>query len=119
MLMCCFIIFIISRGPIDILQLKGLIEAAMGFKQLNITAYELEYEILLIWATYVPLVFHPIVFLSFASEYRSGAMKTFRTIFGCQRKHELKQQAKMDQYKADEIMSERSAVSKTQVSNIL
>lgn len=66
-----------------------------------------------------PTGISPHVFLSFASEYRSGAMKTFRTIFGCQRKHELKQQAKMDQYKADEIMSERSAVSKTQVSNIL
>ena len=109
----------ISRGPIDIIQLKGLIEAAMGFKQLNILAYELEYEILLIWATYVPLVLHPIVFLSYASEYRSGAMKTFRTICGCQKKHEIKQQAKMNQYKADEIMSERSHVSKTQVSNIL
>ena len=72
----------ISRGPIDIIQLKGLIEAAMGFKQINKTAYELEYEIIIIWATYVPLVLHPIVFLSYASEYRSGAMKTFRTIFG-------------------------------------
>jgi len=119
MLISCFIIFMISRGPIDLLQLKGLIEAAMGFKQLNILAYELEYEILIIWATYIPLVLHPIVFLAYASEYRSGALKTFRTICGCQKKHEIKEQAKMDQYKVDEIMSERSHVSKTQVSNIL
>ena len=109
----------ISRAPIDIIQLKGLIEAGMGFKQLNTLPDELEFEILYIWATYIPLVLHPIVFLSFASEYRIGAMKALRTIFGVQRKHEINKQAKMDQYKADEIMSERSAISKTQVSNIL
>ena len=116
---CSFVIFMISRSPIDILQFKGLIEAALGYKQLNILAYELEYEILLIWTTYLPLILHPIVFLSFVSEYRDGAMKTLRTICGCQRKYELKQQEKMDKYKSDEILSERSAVSKTQVSNML
>ena len=114
-----FVTFMISRTPIDILQFKGLIEAALGFKQLNILAYELEYEILLVWSTYIPLILHPIFFLSFVSEYRDGAMKTLRTICGCQKKHEMKQQEKMDKYKSDEILSERSAVSKTQVSNIL
>ncbi len=117
--MCTFVIFMISRSPIDILQLKGLIEAAMGFKQLNILAYELEYEILLFWCTYLPIVLHPIAYLSFVSEFRNGAMKTWRVICGCQKKYEMKQQAKMDKYKSDEILSERSAVSKTQVSNIL
>ena len=118
-LICSSIIFMISRSPVDIIQLKGLIQAAMGFKQLNILAYELEYEILLIWCTYLPIVLHPIVQLSFVSEYRQGAMKTLRTICGCQAKYEQKQQDKMDNYKTDEIMSERSAVSKTQVSNML
>jgi hypothetical protein len=33
----------------DIIQLKGIVEAAMGFKQLNVLPYQLEYEILLIW----------------------------------------------------------------------
>ena len=118
-LICCSIVFMISRSPVDIIQLKGLIQAAMGFKQLNILAYELEYEILLVWCTYLPIVLHPIIHLSFVSEYRQGAMKTIRTICGCQAKYEQKKQDKMDNYKSDEIMSERSAVSKTQVSNML
>ena len=118
-LVLCTVVFLISRSPVDIIQLKGLIQAAMGFKQLNILAYELEYEILLIWCTYLPIVLHPIIYLSFVSEYRLGAMKTLRTICGCQKKYEQKQQAKMDHYKSDEILSERSAVSKTQVSNML
>ena len=109
----------ISRGPLDISQLIGLIEAAQGFKNLRESPYQLEYEIMLIWVTYIPIIFNPIMFLSFVSEYRSGAMKTLRTICGCQKNHEIKQQTKMDNYKADEIMSERSAISKTQVSNIL
>ena len=97
----------------------GLIEAAQGYKNLRKSTYWLEYEIMLMWVTYIPLVFNPIMFLSFVSEYRSGAMKTLRTICGCQKNHEIKQQSKMDNYKAEEIMSERSAISKTQVSNIL
>ena len=40
---------VISRSPMDIIQLKGIVEAAMGFKQLNVLPYQLEYEILLIW----------------------------------------------------------------------
>ena len=115
----CLLIFMISRSPIDILQFKGLIEVAMGFFLRSITSYELEHEILLIWTTYIPILLHPILFLSFVSEYRIGAMKSLRTLCGCQRKYEEKQQAKIDKYKTDEIMSERSAVSKTQMSNIL
>ena len=118
-LILCFVTFLISRTPVDIVQLKGLIEAAIGFKQLNILANELEYEILYVWCTYIPLFAHPIIYFSFVSEYRQGGMKTLRTLCGCQKSYEDKQQAKMDKYKSDEILSERSNVSKTQVSNML
>jgi hypothetical protein len=43
------LVFFISRSPLDILQLKGIVDAAMGFKQLNLLPYQLEYEILLVW----------------------------------------------------------------------
>jgi hypothetical protein len=31
-----------SRSPIDIIQLKGIVEAAMGFKQLNLLPYQVK-----------------------------------------------------------------------------
>ena len=115
----CTLVFLISRSPVDIIQFMGLVQAARGFKELGQDSYELEYEILLIWCTYLPIILHPIIHLAFVSEYRKGALKTIRTICGCQQKYEQKQQHKMDHYKSDEILSERSAVSKTQVSNML
>merc|ERR1711953_455142 len=111
-LIMCTLVFLISRSPVDIVQFKELINAARGFKNLSVRSFELEWEIMLI-------VLHPIIIMAFVSEYRLGALKTLRTICGCQQKYEQKQQEKMDHYKSDEILSERSAVSKTQVSNML
>ena len=116
-LISCFVIFLISRSAMDIIQIKGLVEALLKFQRKSYSEYE--YDVMLIWSTYIPLFLNPIVYLSFVSEYRQGAMKTLRTICGCQKKHELKKQKKQDQYKSEEIMSERSAVSKTQMSNML
>ncbi len=115
----CFVVFVVSRAPLDFIQLKGLIEAAMGFKQLNIRAYELEYEILLMWTTYIPLFAHPIIYFSFCSEYRQGGLKTLRTMCGCQEAAERKEEEKLSKYREDEILENRSTVSKTQVSNML
>ena len=118
-LILCFVTFLISRSPIDVIQFKGLIEAIYGFKKLNVDVYDLEYEIMLIWCTYIPIFAHPIIYFSFVSEYRDGGKKALRTLCGCQKSYEEKQQAKMDHYRSDEILSERSNVSKTQVSNML
>merc|ERR1719510_524255 len=107
-LISCFVIFLISRSAMDIIQIKGLVEALLKFQRKSYSEYE--YDVMLIWSTYIPLFLNPIVYLSFVSEYRQGAMKTLRTICGCQRKHELKQQVKRDNYKSEEIMSERSTV---------
>ena len=118
-LMACFVTFLISRSPLDILQLKSLFEAAWGIRKLNKEVFELELEIMTVWCTYIPLVIHPIIYFCFVSEYRNQAKKLLRILCGCQDSYEKKQQDKMDKYKSDEILSERSAVSKTQVSNML
>ena len=99
----------------DGLQLSGLIQAAMGFKQLNTLPYEMEYEIMVIWTVYLPIVLHPIVYLCFVSEFRKGGVSAMRGICGCQ-KPEEEQNA---HYKEKEILDDKSTVSKTQMSNIL
>ena len=118
-LMACFVTFLISRSPLDISQLKSLFEAAYGIRKLSKEVSELELEIMSIWCAYIPLVIHPIIYFCFGSEYRNQAKKLLRILCGCQDSYEKKQQDKMDKYKSDEILSERSAVSKTQVSNML
>jgi hypothetical protein len=106
------------RSPMDIIQLKGIVEAAMGFKQLNVLPYQLEYEILLIWSTYLPLIAHPIIYFCLCSEYRVGGLNGVRALCGCPVLSE-DQQATMSKYKEEEILASRSSISKTQVSNIL
>lgn len=102
----------------DIIQLKGIVEAAMGFKQLNVLPYQLEYEILLIWSTYIPLIAHPIVYLSLCSEYRTGGVAGVRKFCGCPVQTD-EQKETLSKYKEEEILASRSSISKTQVSNIL
>ena len=114
------IVFIISRSPIDIVQLKGLVEAAMGFKQLNLLPYQLEYEILFVWATYLPLIANPIIYFCFCSEYREGGMRGLRSLCGCSKPSDDDENFKIDdKLRNVEILSSRSSVSKTQKSNIL
>jgi len=115
-LICLAVIFFVSRAPMDMKQLTGLIEAARNFKNLHRSTYELEYEIMLVWATYLPIVIHPIVFLCFVSEFRQGALKAIRGVFGCKNPPE---EEKNEHYKEQEILDNRSTVSKTQVSNML
>ena len=111
------LVFFISRSPMDILQLKGIVEAAMGFKQLNLLPYQLEYEILLVWATYIPLLAHPIIYFCFCSEYRQGGWKGFRSLCGCPIPTE---EEKIDKYNKDiDVLSSRSSASRTQKSNML
>ena len=112
-LLCKVIIFVTTRSPMDILQLSGLFQAAMGFKQLNTLPYEMEYEILLVWTTYVPIVLHPIIYICFLSEVRQGGLNAVRGVCGCEKPD------KNEHYKEQEILETRSQVSKTQVSNML
>ena len=109
-------IYFVSRSPVDIFQFKSLIEASMGFNLRD--KMEIEYEILLVWATWLPLVLNPIVYFSFLGEYRKGTMKVVRQIFGCQSMEDRKEE-KMAKYKEEEILASRDEISKTQVSNIL
>ena len=113
------IIFAVSRSPIDIWQLKALIETAMGFRSSNQVAYELEYEVLFVWLTYLPLVAHPILYFSFCSEFLKGSKIGLRKLCGCQQLEQEKEDAKLKNYKEEEILEARSTVSKTQVSNML
>ena len=113
-LICLTVTFFVSRAPIDFKQLMGLIEAARGFKQIQQLPYEREYEIILVWAVYAPIILHPIFYLCFVSEFRKGAMAAIRGLFGCQAPPE-----EDVHYKEQEILDNRSTVSKTQVSNML
>ena len=113
------VIFIVSRSPIDIWQLKALIETAMGFRNSNQVAYELEYEVLFVWLTYIPLIAHPILYFSFCSEFLNGSKIALKNICGCQQSEDLKDDARLSNYKEEEILEARSTVSKTQVSNML
>ena len=113
------LVFFISRSPMDILQLKGIVEAAMGFKQLNLLPYQLEYEILLVWSTYLPLLLNPVVYFCFCSEYRSGGWRAIRSMCGCPLPTEDEKLNLDTKYKEVEIMSSRSSISKTQKSNML
>ena len=115
-LTCSSVVLAISRAPNDILQLKGLVEAAMGFRQLNTLPYESEYEVLLIWSVYLPIILHPIIYFSFVSEFREGALLMLRKMCGCKT---ITEDERLEHYKEDEILETRSSVSKTQVSNIL
>ena len=113
------IIFVVSRSPIDIWQMKGLIETAMGFRSSNQVAYELEYEVLFVWITYIPLVAHPILYFSFCSEFLKGSKIALRQICGCQQLEQEREDAKLGNYKEEEILEARTTVSKTQVSECL
>ena len=115
------VIFTLSRSPIDIWQLKALIETAMGFRNSNQVAYELEYEVLFVWLTYIPLIAHPILYFSFCSEFLKGSKIALKNICGCQQSEEDLgiEDAKLNNYKEKEILEARSSVSKTQVSNML
>ena len=90
----------------------------MGFKQLNVLPYQLEYELQLIWSTYIPLLAHPIIYLSLCSEYRVGGLNGVRNFCGCPAKTD-EQKETLSKYKEEEILASRSSISKTQVSNIL
>ena len=114
------VIFTISRSPIDIWQLKALIETAMGFRASNQVSYELEYEVLFVWLTYIPLIAHPILYFSFCSEFLKGSKIAIKKICGCQQvDNELEIDAKMNHYKEEEILEARTAITKTQSSEML
>ena len=92
----------------------------MGFRNSNQVAYELEYEVLFVWLTYIPLVAHPILYFSFCSEFLKGSKIALKNICGCQQIDETGiDDAKINNYKEEEILEARSTVSKTQVSNML
>ena len=81
MLITLTCVFVASRSPVDIIQLKGLIDAARGFHLKD--PFEIEYEIVLIWVTYIPLVLNPVIYFSFLSEYRRGTVRVLATCCGC------------------------------------
>jgi len=114
MMLLLWVVFVVSRSPVDIIQLKGLVEAAMGFKQLNILSYELEHEIVLIWTTFIPLILNPVIYFSYCGEYRKGSTEALRRIFGCKDPKKKKE----EHYKEDEILQQKDTVSRTQESNI-
>jgi hypothetical protein len=113
------IIFTISRSPVDIWQLKELINTSMGFRSSNQVAYELEYEVLFVWITYIPLIAHPILYFCFCSEFLKGSKIALRKMCGCEQLEQEREDAKINNYKEEEILEARSTVSKTQVSNML
>ena len=81
MLITLTCVFVVSRSPVDIIQLKGLIDAARGFHLKD--PFEIEYEIVLIWVTYIPLVLNPVIYFSFLSEYRRGTIGVLAKCCGC------------------------------------
>eukprot|EP00096_Caligus_rogercresseyi_P005179 TRINITY_DN2017_c1_g1_i2.p1 TRINITY_DN2017_c1_g1~~TRINITY_DN2017_c1_g1_i2.p1 ORF type:complete len:520 (-),score=124.04 TRINITY_DN2017_c1_g1_i2:1149-2708(-) len=84
LLLSVFVVFVISRTPIDQLQLEGIIDVFINdTKRLSELPYELEQEIILIWASFIPTFLHPIIFMGFISEYRSGACIGWKIIGGC------------------------------------
>lgn len=116
MLIVLTVIFIGSRAPMDIIQLSALIEAGQGYNRRDLM--EIEYEIVLIWVTYLPLILNPVVYFSFLGEYRRGAQKVIRMMFGCQTMEDRKEE-KMQKYKEEEILQSKDNVSRTQETNIL
>ncbi|CAB4055401.1 unnamed protein product [Lepeophtheirus salmonis] len=118
-----FLVFVISRTPMDKLQLEGLIEAYNGTKLLTILPYEIEHEILVIWAMFIPTLLHPIIFLGFISEYREGASIGWKIIVGC---YHVKKQPKranmmnqMDRIEEEEPVKNDNDESMTKESEFL
>lgn len=91
----------------------------MGFRSSNQVAYELEYEVLFVWITYIPLIAHPILYFCFCSEFLKGSKIALRKMCGCEQLEQEREDAKINNYKEEEILEARSTVSKTQVSNML
>ncbi len=81
MLLTLTVIFVLSRSPVDVVQLKGLIDAANGFNLKD--PFEIEIEIVIVWITFVPLVLNPIVYFSFLTEYRVGTGRALSRMCGC------------------------------------
>ena len=81
MLITLTCVFVVSRSPVDIIQLKGLIDAARGFHLKD--PFGIEQEIVLIWVTYIPLVLNPVIYFSFLSEYRRGTIGVLAKCCGC------------------------------------
>ena len=52
----------------DALQFSELMEAAQGFVSRD--SFAIEYEVILIWVTYIPVFLDPIIYFSFLTEYR-------------------------------------------------
>ena len=113
------VIYAITRSPIDIVQLSELCEVAMTkFRQTH--PFEMEYEILIVWATYIPLIAHPMIYLSYCSEFRKGSKAALKEMCGGQvLTEEEKDAARLDNYKEKEILEARSTVSKTQSTEML
>lgn len=56
------------RTPVEILQFKGLLDAGSGYRLQD--SFEIEYEVILIWVTFIPTFLNPIIYFSFLTDYR-------------------------------------------------
>ena len=63
-----FLLLSFARTPVDVLQFIGLVDAASGYNLRD--PFEIEYEVILIWVTFVPLILNPIIYFSFLTDYR-------------------------------------------------
>merc|ERR1712130_344319 len=63
------VMFIAARSPVDIIQFKEVIHAVQGFSIVNRRPDELEHEILLVWASLLPVVANPVIYLFCVTEY--------------------------------------------------
>ena len=97
------------------MQLKSLIEASQRYYLRD--RMDIEYEILLIWSTFLPLVINPIVYFLLLSETRRGALKGVKFILGCQDNNEKeeKEEVTLNEKEGEGDVSG----SKTQVTDML
>ncbi len=85
----------------DIVQFKALMTAWEGSYLRD--AMEIEYEIVLIWVTYVPLVLNPIVYFSYLGDARTGAVNAVKGICSCQKEQLLKEDKREEKQAPREV----------------
>lgn len=101
------LVFAISRSPVDIIQIKSIIDAVQGYSQID--EMDIEIDIIFVWTTFLPVLLNPIVYFSFMKDYRLGALNALKRIFGINRQNSI-----IENYEPKE-----EPESKTQESTIL
>lgn len=94
------LLFIASRAPHDIWELKNMLSSQYGTRgnPYNAGYTSLETQMTLDCFVYVPMLLHPILFLLLQPEYRAGFREMWRTLY-CNKDAAAREAAKQARYK--------------------